>query len=87
MLISPSKFSDNPAAFMKTHEKALRDISNEVMFSGQTAATFKRYLSNADGKSILKQIYPNLKIIYVPRQLNWLIDNKKVDNNFRVRNQ
>lgn len=56
-----SKFSDNPAAFMKTHEKALRDISNEVMFSGQTAATFKRYLSNADGKSILKQIYPDLK--------------------------
>jgi len=56
-----SKFADNPAAFMETHRKALRDIANEVMFSGQTAATFKRYLSNNDGKSILKEIYPDLK--------------------------
>ena len=56
-----AKFSDTPAAFMEAHRKALRDISNEIMFSGQTATTFKRYLSNTDGKNILKQIYPRLK--------------------------
>ena len=56
-----SKFSDTPAAFMEAHRKALRDISNETMFSGQTATTFKRYLSNTDGKNILKQIYPKLR--------------------------
>jgi len=56
-----SKFSDNPAAFMETHRTALRNIANETMFSGQTATTFKRYLSNTDGKNILKQIYPRLK--------------------------
>lgn len=56
-----SKFSDNPAAFMETHRTALRNIANETMFSGQTATTFKRYLSNTDGQNILKQIYPRLK--------------------------
>ena len=56
-----SKFSDTPAKFMEAHRKALRDIANETMFSGQTATTFKRYLSNTDGKNILKQIYPKLK--------------------------
>ena len=56
-----AKFSDTPAAFMEAHRKALRDISNEIMFSGQTATTFKRYLSNTDGQNILKQIYPKLK--------------------------
>jgi hypothetical protein len=39
---------------------SLRDVANEIMFSGQTATTFKRYLSNKDGIGILKQIYPRL---------------------------
>jgi len=55
-----SKFSDTPAATYERHMDALRDVANEIMFSGQTATTFKRYLSNKDGIGILKQIYPRL---------------------------
>lgn len=56
-----SKFSDTPAATFEKHMDSLRDVANEIMFSGQTATTFKRYLSNKDGVNILKQIYPKLK--------------------------
>ena len=56
-----SKYSKNPKATYEKHMDALRDVTTEVLLGGQTAATFKRYLSNKDGVEILKQVYPRLR--------------------------
>ena len=55
-----AKFSKDPQAVIDRHMDALRDLTSEVMFSGETAQTFKRYLSNKDGIKVLKEIYPDL---------------------------
>ena len=55
-----AKFSKDPQAVIDRHMDALRDLTSEVMFSGQSAQTFKRYLSNKDGIKVLKEVYPDL---------------------------
>lgn len=56
-----AKFSKDPQAVIDKHMDSIRDLTSEVMFTGQTAQTFKRYLSNKDGIKVLKEIYPDLE--------------------------
>jgi len=55
-----AKFSKDPQAVIDKHMDALRDVTSEVMFTGETAQTFKRYLSNQDGIKVLKEVYEDL---------------------------
>ena len=55
-----ARFSDNPVSVEDEYMKQLRNVSSEVLFGGVTGASFKRYLSNQDGVSVLRRIYPEL---------------------------
>ena len=55
-----ARFSDNPASVDKEYMEQLRNVASEVLFGGVTGASFKRYLSNQDGISVLRRIYPDL---------------------------
>ena len=55
-----ARFSDNPVSVENEYMEQLRNVSSEVLFGGVTGASFKRYLSNQDGISVLRRIYPKL---------------------------